>query len=183
MPDLWVARSLTAANLAVHGIFLLPFLKNSNVPPGQPGFTLPKSNVYLYLGATMLYSFAWFFFPVFGFLSTCLAILLLFAGNILLPVFIKLNSTAPAQSPSAETKMNFAGFCRQYDISRREAEIILEICSGKTNKAIAETLFISLQTVKDHNSRIYSKTQVKTRLQLSNLVREKTGAPKSVKPR
>ena len=62
-----------------------------------------------------------------------------------------------------------------YEISKREAEIVLEICTGKTNKAISEKLFITLQTVKDQNHRIFTKTGVKSRIQLTNLVREKTG--------
>jgi len=37
-----------------------------------------------------------------------------------------------------------------------------------------------LQTVKDHNHHIFIKTGVKSRVQLSNLVREKTGAKFSV---
>ena len=71
--------------------------------------------------------------------------------------------------------MNFKSFCEIFEISKREAEIIWEICSGKTNKAISEKLFITLQTVKDHTHRIYTKTGVKSRVQLANLVREKTG--------
>ena len=71
--------------------------------------------------------------------------------------------------------MDYKSFCTEYEISKRESEIVWEICTGKTNKAIAEKLFITLQTVKDHTHRIYTKTQVKSRVQLANLVREKTG--------
>ncbi|MCG6187779.1 LuxR C-terminal-related transcriptional regulator [Maribellus maritimus] len=74
-----------------------------------------------------------------------------------------------------EKNIDFSTFCNLYEISKREAEIILEICTGKTNKAISEKLFITLQTVKDHTHRIYTKTGVKSRVQLANLVREKTG--------
>ena len=47
----------------------------------------------------------------------------------------------------------------------------MEICSGKTNQQIADDLFISLQTVKDHIHHIYLKTGVKNRVQLTNLIR------------
>lgn len=54
----------------------------------------------------------------------------------------------------------------QHGITKRERQIVLEICSGKTNREIAETLFISLQTVKDHTHRIYSKLGIGSRVQL-----------------
>jgi len=38
------------------------------------------------------------------------------------------------------------------------------------NKEISDTLFISLQTVKDHIYRIFQKTDVKNRVQLINLI-------------
>src|SRR5690606_18825370 len=116
-------------------------------------------------------------------ISVCIAIMLLFAGSILIPVFIKVNSKEPATENDLASKIDFVEFCNQYEISKREAEIILEICSGKTNQAIAEKLFITLQTVKDHNYRIYSKTQVKSRVQLSNLVSKKTEGKERFKSR
>jgi len=172
-PDLFIVRTLVIANLAVHLVFMAPFLlKNKRLPAGkESGFS--RHSGYLYFGATIIYSTVWSFFNVFGFISICIAIILLFAGNILIPAFIKMNSKEPIKENNAASKIDFIEFCNQYEISKREAEIILEICSGKTNKDIAEKLFITLQTVKDHNCRIYSKTQVKSRVQLSNLVREK----------
>ena len=62
-------------------------------------------------------------------------------------------------------------FIRKNEISPREAEIISEICNGLSNQEIADKLFISLQTVKDHTSRIYMKTNVRNRMQLMALVR------------
>jgi DNA-binding CsgD family transcriptional regulator len=62
-------------------------------------------------------------------------------------------------------------FFRRNDISPREEDIIREICNGLSNQEIADKLFISLQTVKDHTSRIYMKTNVRNRMQLMALVR------------
>lgn len=53
-----------------------------------------------------------------------------------------------------------------FGISIREKEVLGLICEGKTNQEIADILFISLQTVKDHTSRIYKKVGVKNRVQL-----------------
>ena len=55
-------------------------------------------------------------------------------------------------------------------VTKRERQVVREICLGKTNKQIADELFISLQTVKDHTHRIYSKLGVKSRMQLVQLM-------------
>lgn len=65
----------------------------------------------------------------------------------------------------------FTKLLNKYNISKREREVLELICEGKTNKQIEELLFISLQTVKDHVSKIYQKTGVKNRVQLNNLFR------------
>ena len=58
----------------------------------------------------------------------------------------------------------------RYGVTKRERQIVEKICLGKTNKQIAEELFISLQTVKDHTHRIYSKIGINSRLQLVQLM-------------
>lgn len=52
-----------------------------------------------------------------------------------------------------------------------EAEIIREIYKGKANKEIADHLFVTVQTIKDHTHRIYRKTNVKSHSQLALLMR------------
>jgi len=58
----------------------------------------------------------------------------------------------------------------KYEISKRESEIVELICKGMSNQEISDSLYISLQTVKDHVHRIFTKTGVKNRVQLTNLV-------------
>lgn len=43
-------------------------------------------------------------------------------------------------------------------LSKREIQVLKEICKGKNNKEIAETLFISNSTVKGHKQKIFAKT-------------------------
>ena len=62
----------------------------------------------------------------------------------------------------------------KYGITVREQEIITLICKGMTNQQITDSLFISLQTVKDHTHRIYLKTGVKNRVQLTNLMEKRS---------
>ncbi|PCF65790.1 DNA-binding response regulator [Staphylococcus pseudintermedius] len=50
-------------------------------------------------------------------------------------------------------------------LSKRETEVLKEMAKGKTNKEIAETLFVSEKTVKTHVSHIFSKLEVTDRTQ------------------
>jgi DNA-binding CsgD family transcriptional regulator len=54
-------------------------------------------------------------------------------------------------------------------ITKREREIVMLIKSGKTNQEIADELFISVATVKDHNHNLFRKSGVRNRLELANL--------------
>lgn len=59
---------------------------------------------------------------------------------------------------------------RDYDLSKREIQIIELILQGKSNKEISETLFISLSTVKNHIYNLYQKLRIKNRGQLMILL-------------
>lgn len=72
--------------------------------------------------------------------------------------------------PQETDKLTWNQFLEEFKISRREEEVIRQLCEGKMNKEISDDLFISLQTVKDHVYRIYQKTDVKNRVQLINLI-------------
>lgn len=65
-------------------------------------------------------------------------------------------------------------FFEEEDFTEREREIIILLYKGKSNKAIEEELFISLQTVKNYVSKIYKKLNIKNRLELVNFLRNKT---------
>ncbi len=88
---------------------------------------------------------------------------ILFLGNYL-------NNNYLITSEKTEKLMPYTSFIKDYKISKREWEIIEKICEGMSNMQISESLFISLQTVKDHCYRVYKKTGVKNRVQLVNLI-------------
>lgn len=92
-----------------------------------------------------------------------------FFGSLVLPL-LSLVASPPLRRDQGSESTGFGAFCRRYDITAREAEIILEIRQGKSNQEIADSLFISLQTVKDHAYKIFLKTGVKSRVQLVNMV-------------
>ena len=62
-------------------------------------------------------------------------------------------------------------FVMRFNISPRECEIIMALEQGVSNSTLAETLFISAQTVKNHIYHVYQKTGVKNKVQLINLIR------------
>ncbi len=174
-PDIYIVRLLVILNLIMHLVFIMAFLIPKKYAPilKETGFS--KKWAFVFFSITIIYSAALFFFDIFGIFSTCISIILLFVASIFIPVILKTGGKFRISERQSEDD-DFESFCRQYEISKREAEIIMEICSGKTNKAISEKLFITLQTVKDHNHRIFTKTGVKTRVQLANLIREKNGS-------
>lgn len=57
-------------------------------------------------------------------------------------------------------------FLKQYAITERETEIILQVMRGLSNKEIAYYLSISSKTVKNHIYNIYQKTRVQSRIEL-----------------
>ncbi len=58
----------------------------------------------------------------------------------------------------------------EWGVSPREEEVLELIVHGKTNKEIANTLFISEHTVKNHLSRIFNKMNVTDRSQIIALI-------------
>lgn len=74
---------------------------------------------------------------------------------------------SPSPLPSGDLETRYV----RYGITRREKEILQLIIAGNSNQEIADALFISLATVKDHIHNLFRKTEVKSRVQLSNLFR------------
>lgn len=56
-------------------------------------------------------------------------------------------------------------------ITVREKQIVQLIQAGRTNQEIADELFISIATVKDHNNNLFRKCGVRNRVELANLFR------------
>jgi DNA-binding NarL/FixJ family response regulator len=51
------------------------------------------------------------------------------------------------------------------DFTPRETDVLILLAMGKSNKAIAETLYISDSTVKAHLTNIYKKLGVENRIE------------------
>lgn len=61
------------------------------------------------------------------------------------------------------------------ELSKQEKKVTKLITSGKSNKEIAEELFISLNTVKTHITNIYGKLNVSNRKELTTKIKNSTG--------
>jgi DNA-binding NarL/FixJ family response regulator len=95
-----------------------------------------------------------------------------FLTNTATGVYFVYASKFPKRVKAPSQVVSFEAFLQQYEITPRESEVIMEIYKGKTNQEIADTLFVTIQTIKDHTHRIYLKTQVKNRTQLASLLRK-----------
>lgn len=69
---------------------------------------------------------------------------------------------------SVET--HFDSIAVKYGLSEREKEIARLICQGKSNKEMADQLFLSVNTVKVHTSKLYRKLGAAGRLQAAEII-------------
>lgn len=51
----------------------------------------------------------------------------------------------------------------RYHLNEREYQVLILIAEGRTNKEIANTLFLAVPTIKTHVSNLYSKLDVRNR--------------------
>lgn len=70
-----------------------------------------------------------------------------FSNELLRNIISKLS---PGSGKTANSKIE--------KLSKREMQVLVEICKGKNNKEIAETLYISSSTIKGHKQKIFKKT-------------------------
>lgn len=64
-----------------------------------------------------------------------------------------------------------ANIFNKYKLSDRERDVIVFVLKGYSNKKIADTLFISLSTVKSHIHNSFKKTACSTRYELIHLIK------------
>lgn len=100
------------------------------------------------------------------------SIIYLCFGIIMLVFLFIANRKHFVEMKSEPEKPSIDDFFEHYHITDREAEIIKLIKQGKTAKEIAADLDISVNTVNNHIANIYSKTEVRSRIDLLNLFQE-----------
>lgn len=85
-------------------------------------------------------------------------------SRLLIPSVARLENRMKSTSATVEPKsVPTAGGDEQLEtLSQREKEIIREVAKGKANKEIADTLFISINTVTTHRRNICAKLNIHT---------------------
>ena len=166
-----IKRCILLLNVILNFVLLISFFKRFKLNDFKPKKQAINYSILIYLGLVIFYTFGLWFTPNFHYLVSIASFLLISVSAMFLPMALW-RITVQTNITLTAPKLDFEAFCKKFEISKREAEIINEICLGKSNKDIAETLFITLQTVKDHTHRIYTKTGIKNRVHLTNLVRE-----------
>lgn len=66
---------------------------------------------------------------------------------------------------------------RLSDLTDRERDVMRLVVEGLPNKLIADQLDISVRTVEVHRARVFDKMQVKSAVELANLLRTTSGTP------
>ena len=61
---------------------------------------------------------------------------------------------------------------RLAELTEREREVMHLVIEGRPNKLIADELDISVRTVEVHRARVFDKMDVKSAVELANLLRE-----------
>lgn len=75
------------------------------------------------------------------------------------------------EAGSSEIEARERAYQRLSDLSSRERQIALEVAQGKTNRAIATSLFLSVRTVEFHVANCLSKLGLSSRVELRATIR------------
>lgn len=149
-------------------IYVLILLLYRGKKSGRAKYPALNKRFSYILLATALMSSAALHFAYFHPLVGIYFILLFFGGDLALIILLRIYLAENKDKYTDVTDI-LENLYQQYGISKRERDIIREICNGLTNQQIADKLFISLQTVKDHIHNIFRKVNVSNRVQLTQI--------------
>ncbi len=92
--------------------------------------------------------------------------------TIMVFLYMALSPRRELVAAQPESRELTLGQLEQYHITEREFSVIELISQGLTNKEIAAKLNISANTVNNHVANIFSKTEVRSRIDLLNLLKK-----------
>ena len=102
-------------------------------------------------------------------------IFIIFVSLLIYHIFYRFYFSSPISKTEKSIKEEFI---KDFSITKREREVILALLDGKSNKELAETLFVSEKTIETHLANIYRKVGVKNRLELFSRLQDGSGGSK-----
>ena len=93
------------------------------------------------------------------------------AFSIIIMVYDYIRFGLDRQKQENKPELSFESLSR-YKVSEREFTVVQLICEGLTNKEIAQELNISVNTVNNHVANIFSKMEVRSRIDLLKALKE-----------
>ncbi|RPJ06934.1 MAG: FHA domain-containing protein [Spirochaetaceae bacterium] len=87
-------------------------------------------------------------------------------------------SHTDTQTNFLKNPRKYHSFADAYKLSKREEEILFLLLQGKSTREIAETLFITFGTAKNHILSIFNKTDVHSKFQLLAIYNKLSGKKK-----
>ena len=94
-----------------------------------------------------------------------------FAFSVIILVYDYIRFDLDRQEIENKPELSFESLSK-YKISEREFTVVQLICEGLTNKEIAQELSISVNTVNNHVANIFSKLDVRSRIDLLKVLKE-----------
>ena len=86
---------------------------------------------------------------------------------------LQVNELKDQSKQSSEVnQVDFTEKFKSFDLSKREMEVLTNIANGLSNDEIANTMFVSKNTIKTHIKNIYMKLDVKNRIQAIKKIRD-----------
>ena len=106
-----------------------------------------------------------------AYLLTIAAVFALNEGNFSQRrIFADLDVPAPEQSMFARIDEGCEALGRKHGLTAREIEVLQLLCKGRSKSYIAESLFISENTVRSHSKHIYAKLDVHSKQEILDLM-------------
>ena len=109
---------------------------------------------------------------IFLFVALCILVLLCNRLNSLAKSTTRMIVKRGSIGKDADTNDIYGAIATKHSLSPRETEIMELICRGRSKRYIAETLFLSEETVRWHTKQLYLKLGIHSKQELITLVEE-----------
>lgn len=76
--------------------------------------------------------------------------------------------TKKTENTSEEIALKIEELSNKHQLTERETDVLIQITKGLNNQQIAEKLFVSVSTVKFHTHNLYSKLDIKRRIEITS---------------